>query len=262
MSNAMKPNQMTIGELARRTGLRTSALRYYEEQGLLQPAARTEAGYRLYNANAEQTVRFIGRAQRLGFSLADIQQLLRGLQGEALPLTEIAQIAQSRYLALEQQITDLLLQRHELGLFVQDLHQRTAAPPDAPDPSGASILAELVTHICSNPHTQASALLTWLLRQTGCVLASHEAHDLLRQLRGRHTHIWQEEDRYCILVVDDQPATGAALHALAQLEAACQVHNHHQQAPEFSHNDEGYLLTVRGPSAFVFARLFLNLSEQ
>lgn len=259
MAHASDQTQMTIGELARRTGLRTSALRYYEEQGLLQPAARTEAGYRLYHANAEQVVRFIGRAQRLGFSLADIQQLLRGLHGEELPLTEIAQIAQTRYLTLEQQITDLLLQRHELGLFVQDLHRRTVGQAD---PSGASILADLVTHICSNPHTQASALLTWLLRQTGCVLASHEAHELLRQLRGRHMHIWQEEDRYSILVVDDQPATGAALHALAQLEAACQVHNHHQQAPEFSHNEEGYLLTVRGPSAFVFARLFLNLSEQ
>ena len=259
MNRATNPQSITIGQLARRTGLRTSALRYYEEQGLLQPLARTAAGYRLYDANAEQRVRFIGRAQRLGFSLTDIQQLLRGLQGDELSLAEIAQLAQSRYLTLEQQITDLLLQRHELGLFVQDLQARIAGQSD---PSGASILADLVTHICSNPQTQASALLNWLLRQTGCVLASHEAHDLLRQLRGRHMHIWQEGESYCILVVDDEPTTGQALHALAQLEAACQVHNHQQQAPEFSHNDEGYLLTVHGPSAFVFARLFLNLSEQ
>ena len=40
---------LTIGQLAKRAGVRTSALRYYEEQGLLQPAARQANGYRLYN---------------------------------------------------------------------------------------------------------------------------------------------------------------------------------------------------------------------
>jgi DNA-binding transcriptional MerR regulator len=250
----------TIGQLAKRTGLRTSALRYYEEQGLLQPVARTEAGYRLYDAQAEQALRFIGRAQRLGFSLTDIEHLLQGLGNATLSLQDVSQIASQRYLMLEQQITDLLIQRHELGLFVQDLHQRTQQGEE--EISANSILSELVTHICSNPNAQATTtLLTWLLRQTGCVLATHEAQTLLRQLRGRHVHIWQEEDTYQILVVDEDPTVGDALHALAQLEAGCQVHEHQQQAPQFSHNDEGYLLTVRGPSAFVFARLFLSLSE-
>jgi MerR family Zn(II)-responsive transcriptional regulator of zntA len=253
-------SMLTIGQLAKRTGLRTSALRYYEEQGLLQPATRTDAGYRLYNESAEQTLRFISRAQRLGFSLSEIEQLLQGLAGDTLSLEELSQIAGQRYLALEQQITDRLIQRHELGLFLQDLHRRTQ--PGATDTSANPILSELVTHICSNPNVQATTtLLTWLLRQTGCVLATHEAQTLLRQLRGRHVHIWQEEDAYQILIVDDDPAIGDALHALAQLEAGCQVHEHRGQAPEFSHNDEGYLLTVRGPSAFVFARLFLSLAE-
>ena len=39
---------LTIGQLAKRVGLRTSALRYYEQQGLLSPSGRTTAGYRLY----------------------------------------------------------------------------------------------------------------------------------------------------------------------------------------------------------------------
>jgi MerR family Zn(II)-responsive transcriptional regulator of zntA len=251
---------LTIGQLAKRTGLRTSALRYYEEQGLLQPATRTDAGYRLYDRSAEQTVRFIGRAQRLGFSLGEIEQLLQGLAGNALSLQDVAQIAGQRYLMLEQQITDLLIQRHELGLFLQDLHRRTQQADDTT--SANHILSELVTHICSNPNAQATTtLLTWLLRQTGCVLVTHEAQALLRQLRGRHVHIWQEADTYQILVVDDDPAVGDALYALAQLEAGCQVHEHQGQAPQFSHNDEGYLLTARGASAFVFARLFLSLTD-
>lgn len=251
---------LTIGQLAKRTGIRTSALRYYEEQGLLQPAGRTDAGYRLYDDSAEQTVRFIGRAQRLGFSLDEIKQLLQGLNGDTLSLQDVSQLAGQRYLMLEQQITDLLIQRHELGLFLQDLHRRTQET--AGDTSANTILSELVTHICSNPNAQATTtLLTWLLRQTGCVLATHEAQGLLRQLRGRHVHIWQEDAVYQILVVDDDPAIGDALHALARLEADCQVHDHQQQAPQFSHNDEGYLLSAHGPSAFVFARLFLSLAE-
>lgn len=252
---------LTIGQLAKRTGLRTSALRYYEEQALLTPATRSDAGYRLYDERAEQRVRFIGRAQRLGFSLEEIKQLLQGLSGDALSLTDVSQLAGRRYLMLEQQITDLLIQRHELGLFLQDLHRRTQQGAD--DTSANHVLSELVTHICSNPNAQATTtLLTWLLRQTGCVLATHEAQARLRELRGCHVHIWQENATYQILVVDDDPTIGQALHALAQLEADCQVHEHQGQAPQFSHNDEGYLLTAHGPSAFVFARLFLSMTEQ
>src|SRR5689334_17498826 len=79
MTKSQVGSMLTIGELANRTGLRTSALRYYEDQGLLEPAERTAAGYRLYDESAEQTVRFIQRAQRLGFSLTDIGLLLQGM---------------------------------------------------------------------------------------------------------------------------------------------------------------------------------------
>ncbi|MEZ4860743.1 MAG: MerR family transcriptional regulator [Caldilineaceae bacterium] len=248
----------TIGQLAKRVGIRPSALRYYEAEGLLQPAERTTAGYRLYDEQAEWRLRFIQRAQRLGFSLRDIQTLLAGVQSDNLPVTEIVEIAEARYLALEHQITDLLILRHELGLFLQDLHRHQTP---ATSLSAHQIFDQLVDQICSNPTTQATTLLNWLLHQTGCELATHEARDLLRQLRGHHVHIWQEEDAYHILIVDDKPATGKALAALAQLEATCQVHANQQQAPEFLHNDEGYLLIVRGPSAFVFARLFLSLAD-
>ena len=67
---------LTIGELARKVGLRPSALRYYEAEGLLEPSGRTEAGYRLYDAAAADTVRLIRQAQRLGFSLAEIGTLI------------------------------------------------------------------------------------------------------------------------------------------------------------------------------------------
>jgi DNA-binding transcriptional MerR regulator len=53
-----------------------SGIRYYERQGLVSPEARTEAGYRLYGLESLRRVKFIRKAQDLGFSLKDIAQLL------------------------------------------------------------------------------------------------------------------------------------------------------------------------------------------
>lgn len=249
---------ITIGELANRTGVRTSALRYYEEQQLLQPAGRTAAGYRLYDDSAEQTVRFIQRAQRLGFSLTDIQVLLTGLHEHDLTNEGILRTAEARYLLLEQEITGLLVMRHELGLFLQDMHRKLARQENV---SANDLFTQLLQQICSDPQTQTARLFEWLLRKTGCQLATHEARALLQQLRGQHIHIWQEGDAYSILVVSTDSHIGQVLAALTQLEAGCQVHTHQQQAPELMHNHEGYLLVAHGPNAFIWARLFLTFVE-
>ena len=63
-------------------------------------------------------------------------------------------------------------------------------------------------------------------------------------------------------MVSDDPAVGAALEALAQLEADCQAQTYSNQAPEFMHQDEGYLLIARGNHGFLFARLFLALEKE
>ena len=71
--------ELRIGELAKKTGKTTRALRLYEELGLLVPSARTEGGFRLYHeANAER-VFWIGKLQDLGFTLPQIQNLLSTL---------------------------------------------------------------------------------------------------------------------------------------------------------------------------------------
>ncbi|KVD85868.1 heavy metal-responsive transcriptional regulator [Burkholderia ubonensis] len=66
----------TIGRLATESGVSRDALRYYEREGLLAPAAKTGAGYRLYEVNAVRRIRFIQHAQRCGFTLAEIHDLL------------------------------------------------------------------------------------------------------------------------------------------------------------------------------------------
>ena len=67
---------MRIGELAKKVGLAPSALRYYEDAGLLGPAERTPSGYRLYRADALGRLQFIQRAKALGLSMRDIRQLV------------------------------------------------------------------------------------------------------------------------------------------------------------------------------------------
>jgi DNA-binding transcriptional MerR regulator len=71
------PSLLRINEVAAETGLTTRAIRYYEEIGLLEPAARSEGDYRLYDASDLERLRFI-RSLRddAGFSLAQIGQLL------------------------------------------------------------------------------------------------------------------------------------------------------------------------------------------
>jgi DNA-binding transcriptional MerR regulator len=241
---------LTIGQLAKRVGLRPSALRYYEQEGLVQPDGRSEAGYRLYRPEAEQRLRFIQRAQRLGFSLADIGTLLADWQTGDLSNQALIETAENRYLALEQQITDRLILQHELALFLQDLYQQADIPLD-----------QLFARVWHDPHydTPTVTILDLLNQYTDCHLTTEAGQAILERLRGQHVHVWQEGEAYHILVVSQEPAVAEALQQLAQLETQC--HAHAQSAPQFAYEDEGYLFSATGDRAFIFARLFLALER-
>ena len=70
---------MKIGELAKRTGLSSTTLRYYESRGLLPAQGRTESGYREYDDSSVERVETVLAAKRLGFSLEEIRQMLQVL---------------------------------------------------------------------------------------------------------------------------------------------------------------------------------------
>jgi DNA-binding transcriptional MerR regulator len=72
----------TIGETAERSGFSASALRYYEGIGLVEPASRTEAGYRVYDDGTLTRLTFIARAKQLGCSLEEITDLVDIWDGE------------------------------------------------------------------------------------------------------------------------------------------------------------------------------------
>ncbi len=68
---------MQIGDLARDTGKTVRAIHLYEELGLLTPAARSKGRFRLYGREALVRIRWIGKLQEMGFSLGDIQTIVR-----------------------------------------------------------------------------------------------------------------------------------------------------------------------------------------
>jgi MerR family copper efflux transcriptional regulator len=67
---------LTIGQVAREAGIGVETVRFYEREGLLEEPVRRASGYRQFNLDAVARLRFIKRAQRLGFTLREIKELL------------------------------------------------------------------------------------------------------------------------------------------------------------------------------------------
>jgi DNA-binding transcriptional MerR regulator len=74
---SLRRDLMQIGDLARETGKTVRAIHLYEELGLLAPAGRSKGGFRLYAREALLRIRWIGKLQEMGFSLGDIQTIVR-----------------------------------------------------------------------------------------------------------------------------------------------------------------------------------------
>jgi DNA-binding transcriptional MerR regulator len=79
-----KVKRMLIGEAARQSGIPAKTLRYYEDIGLLDPPERTSSGYRIYDPDVLERLRFITASQALGFTLGEIRSII-ALRDEGQP---------------------------------------------------------------------------------------------------------------------------------------------------------------------------------
>jgi DNA-binding transcriptional MerR regulator len=244
---------LTIGRLAERAKVSTSMLRFYEREGLLEPARRSGGGYRLYSEESEKTLIFIRRAQRLGFSLEDIRLLLAGRARRERSDRALVGLAEQRFLDIERRLTELLVLRHELELFLDDLTSRIGRSAGA---DVSRLYRDLVDHVCGShdSHTARSSV-TRLMKRLGCSLAGADREQIFAQLRGRHVHVWREGDGYAVLVPDADPAVARAVRQLVDADAGCIAHVELSLEP----SAEGPLLIARGANAFLFAQLFLAL---
>lgn len=111
----MEGDLFTIGQAARRTGLEVRTIRFYADEGVVAPAARSESGYRLYDAAALQRLELVRTLRELGFGLSDIRRVLAR---EATP----AAVAGAHAELLEAQIGALVLRRSVVRAIATGAH--------------------------------------------------------------------------------------------------------------------------------------------
>lgn len=104
---------LTIGKVAKASGLSVETIRYYEREGLLLPAGRSASGYRFYAESSVQRLRFIRRAKQLGFTLVEIRNLLMLSESHG-DQSEIKALTQDKLTLIEQRIEDLQRMRTAL----------------------------------------------------------------------------------------------------------------------------------------------------
>lgn len=136
---------LRIGDLAARAGVSVDALRYYERRGLLHPSGRRASGYREYPPEASGVVHFIKHAQELGFTLGEVEELLRlrggaGRRGAGLAVREVA-VAKLR--DIDEKLRMLSALRGALADLVAECDQTCGVDADAADALHCPIIAAL-----------------------------------------------------------------------------------------------------------------------
>ncbi|MBI4479760.1 MAG: heavy metal-responsive transcriptional regulator [Acidobacteria bacterium] len=103
-----------IGVVARATGVSIHTVRYYERLGLLPPPQRTQSGYRVYGHTAEERLHFIRQAQALGFSLAEIKEIVRLKYSRQSPCNCVRGLLKQKLKQVERQMKELAQFRRAL----------------------------------------------------------------------------------------------------------------------------------------------------
>jgi MerR family mercuric resistance operon transcriptional regulator len=109
--------ERSIGELAEAAGVNVETVRYYERRGLLPEPPRTASGYRRYDDDALWRLEFVGRAKQLGFTLAEIRELLAAEPG-APAVDGVLRAAQAKLAELDAKLSDLNAQQCRLRNLV------------------------------------------------------------------------------------------------------------------------------------------------
>lgn len=118
---------LTIGRLARATGVSARTIRYYERIGVLPAPGRTPAGYRQYSDAAVQRLLFVRRARALGLSIRSLKTLVTALDGgpRAAVRPRVRALVQGQLSSVQQQLADLQLLEAQLQMVLR----RTLKPP-------------------------------------------------------------------------------------------------------------------------------------
>lgn len=136
---------MNISQLARETGVPAKTIRYYESVGLIPAAARTGAGYRIYQDRDVRMLRFVARSRALGFTVDDVAHLLALWRDTSRSSADVKAMARHQVEEIDRRINELSAMRTALLDLIQECHGDER--PDCP------ILDELAGETCCADHS-------------------------------------------------------------------------------------------------------------
>lgn len=110
---------MRSSQVAEKAGVNVQTLRYYERRGLLPQPERLDSGYRAYGTDAVRIVRFVRRAQHLGFSLDEVDSLLDLANGGPRDCNAARRMAREKIAQLDDKIVSLSAMRESLTRLVE-----------------------------------------------------------------------------------------------------------------------------------------------
>ena len=112
------------GALAKAAGVSPDTIRHYERIGVLPLASRTEAGYRIYPASSVERVLVVQRALRIGFTLAELAEVLKARDAGGAPCRRVYELAQEKLTGIEADIEALKRTKQYLKNVLSDWEQR------------------------------------------------------------------------------------------------------------------------------------------
>lgn len=150
---------MNIGEASRASGVSAKMIRYYEQTGLIPPAARTESSYRSYGDSDVHRLRFIRRARDMGFSVAEIGDLLGLWNDRSRRSADVKRLAQAHLTDLQARIQSLQQMADTLHTLIDccagdkrpdcpilaNLERADNEAEDSPVPPGGSVIGSAET---------------------------------------------------------------------------------------------------------------------
>lgn len=123
---------LTIGKVAGLAKVTTETLRYYEREGLINPAAKSDSGYRLYDRDAVRRLRFIKQAQQCGFTLTEIRTLLTLRASEATCCNDVRRVAVEKKLQLAAKIKTMKEMSKALDQLIASCNDDSRPVDDCP----------------------------------------------------------------------------------------------------------------------------------
>jgi Hg(II)-responsive transcriptional regulator len=124
----MRGNGLRIGAVAGKAGVNIQTLRYYERRGLLRPPGRTPSGYREYPSETVRLVRFIKRAQDLGFTLKEIADLITLRSTAGRKRDTVRGLAEAKMRDIDRKLAQLQAMRGALSTLVESCACAQAMP--------------------------------------------------------------------------------------------------------------------------------------